>query len=523
MRGDSAAQSLIMDRVSAPSCLNAILTPRCRQSQISIQERSSLIGHRFANRLSQDAEAIFAEALRESSVEQAFRAKLQQKTYPYAFTLRGAPDEPLASIDLAGYSRVLFIAAGKGAASMLAGLLHGLRLPPGCDIRGILVSPERPPHLAAGIAYFAGGHPLPTHQSFAAAQAIIGLLREGAAQPTKTQTFCFFLISGGASAMLELPLDPACSLEDTIAFHQALVHSGASIAQINCVRKHFSAVKGGRLGQLAATIPNLTILISDVPAGELDSLASGPTLPDRSSVADCREILARFALLPHFPTSVRRFFDSTALPETPKPGSFPTRVITLLSADDLAQAARRKAESLGFFTVVDNSCDDQDYRPAAQHLLTRLRQLRREHPRVCLISAGELTVQVTPSAHPHRQAVGGRNQHFVLHAATLLEPSDRPAVIFSAGSDGIDGNSPFAGALLDFDQLQAVSATAAAEALAHFDSSTLLASLGATIQTGPTGNNLRDLRLLLTDSSLTSIAPSNPSTPHKMHHFKLIP
>jgi len=125
--------------------------------------------------------------------------------------------------------------------------------------------------------------------------------------------------------MMELPLSDTISLQDTVAFHRALVHSGASIAEINCVRKHFSAVKGGRLGQAAAAIPNLSIIVSDVPGGRLDALASGPTLPDTSTVSQCKEVLNRFDLLPQFPASVQRFFHAPTLPETPKPGSFPAR------------------------------------------------------------------------------------------------------------------------------------------------------------------------------------------------------
>ncbi len=194
--------------------------------------------------------------------------------------------------------------------------------------------------------------------------------------------------------MMELPLDPAIPLADTIGFHRELVHSGASITEINCVRKHFSAVKGGRLAMAARGAACFSLLVSDVPPGHLDALASGPTLPDTSTVEQCREILARYKLRERFPASVRQFFDREDLLETPKPGSFAAQSITLLSSDDLANAARRQAEELGFHVVIDNTCDDWEYRRAAHYLLDRLRELRREHPRVCLLSSGEVTVEL---------------------------------------------------------------------------------------------------------------------------------
>ncbi len=108
--------------------------------------------------------------------------------------------------------------------------------------------------------------------------------------------------------MMELPLDPSISLADTVAFHQALVHCGASIVEMNCVRKHFSAVKGGRLALAAATAPKISLFVSDVPPAHLDALASGPTIADPTTVAECREIIARYKLLERLPASVRRFF-----------------------------------------------------------------------------------------------------------------------------------------------------------------------------------------------------------------------
>jgi len=442
--------------------------------------------------LSVASRSIFAEALAACSVEAAMRAKIS--AHAGGYTLRGAADEASVEINLGGVRRVVVIAAGKAAAAMLRSLLSVVRMPEGCTLSGVLIAPERPADLLDGIEYFAGGHPLPSVASFAAAQAALALVRGAAANCAVMPAFCFFLLSGGASAMMELPLDASITLADTVAFHRALVLSGAPIAEMNCVRKYFSAVKGGRLGA-AAAMPSATLGVSDVPAGRLDVLASGPTLPDPSTAAECREILARYGLLEQFTARVRDFF-SAEIPETPKPGAFVTRAVTLLSDRDLAAAAKRAAQAMGFHAVVDRTSDNWDYKRAAEFLLEKLERLSAQHGRVCLIAPGETVVKVPSNV----VGVGGRNQHFALYAATLLESERRATAILSAGSDGIDGNSRFAGAVVDENTLHtAGKRETALDALRRFDATTFLRSIDATIETGPTGNNLRDLRLLLAE------------------------
>ena len=416
--------------------------------------------------------------------------------------------------------RVRIISVGKAASAMLTSLLPRLLLPSSCDLRGVLIASERPQALPTPIQYFRGGHPVPNIASFAGAAAALSMLRK-LGDASGDDTLCIFLISGGASAMMELPLDSEISLQDTVVFHQALVHCGASIVEINCVRKHFSAIKGGRLGLAAGTARKISVLVSDVPPAHLDALASGPTIPDPTTVAQCREILARYKLLEQFPQSVRLFFESHDLPETPKHDELVSPSWKLLDSDELARAAQRYAAEMGFHTVIDNTCDDWNYADAADHLLRRLRQLRREHPKVCLISAGEVTVQV-PNAYAESSErparvrtthVGGRNQHFALYLATQLGPNDGSLAALSAGSDGIDGNSDAAGAIVDehtldgdhpyesgahFESTHPLTRRVSAEqALKAFDSSTWLRAIGATVITGPTGHNLRDLRILL--------------------------
>jgi glycerate 2-kinase len=458
-----------------------------------------------ATTLHEMARGIFRQSLADCSFAQAFARKV--KVTAGADGHRLLVIHGMEPIDLDRVKHIRIVAAGKAATAMLEAVLPHLSSPR-CDVEGTLIARELPLNLPPNFKFFLGGHPLPNEASCEGAQAALEMLR---AVPkdvaSAAETLCVFLISGGASAMMELPLDPEISLTDLMGFHRELVHCGASIAEINCLRKHFSAVKGGRLAMAAGGLASLSLLVSDVPPGHLDTLASGPTLPDASTVHQCREILARYSLLERFPLSVRHYFSRHDLPETPKAGELSAQAATLLASDDLAESARMRAEELGFHAVIDDTCDDWDYRAAAEYLVNRLRGLRGQYSRVCLISSGEVTVKLPgmnadgEEARKSVSGAGGRNQHFSLYAASLLNSSDASTVILSAGSDGIDGNSPAAGAVVDEQTLQGDAKVRedAERALEHFDSYTFLEGIGATIMTGATGNNLRDLRILLAE------------------------
>jgi glycerate 2-kinase len=416
----------------------------------------------------EEARSIFHQALQSSSIAAAF-----DRRFPAAF--------PFAE-----YQRIYAVALGKAALPMLEALRA--RLPKPLD-GGVCCGPVLPSNREPGVEYYTGGHPLPNEDSFASARAALRVLRQ-----IGERDFVFFLISGGGSAMVELPLDEHISLEDTRALYKALVGSGATIAEINTVRKHFSAVKGGRLAAVAGRAGRFSLLLSDVAPRYLDALASGPTLPDSSTVAECREIIDRYHLRERFTPAVRSFFDDPDLPETPALGDAP--IETLLSSDDLIDAAQTKARSLGYEVVIDSSCDDWDYANAARYLLERFDQLRREHGKLCLLSGGEVTVRLG-----REHGAGGRNQQFALACALALAGEASPLVVLSAGSDGIDGHSEAAGAIADTSTVNRAEALGidAASALARFDAYPLFTALGDTLVTGPTHNNLRDLRMLLSN------------------------
>jgi hydroxypyruvate reductase len=430
-----------------------------------------------------------------------------------------------ASINLSEYKKILVIAIGKVAGPMLDTLLD--RMPRRLGLRGICCSNQLPKCRNWRFRYFEGGHPVPNEESFAAAKAALVMLRKA-----KKDTLIFFLISGGGSAMFDLPLDPQITLEDTMAFHQLLLASGAPISEMNTLRKHFSAVKGGRLAIAAPEATKVSLLLPDVPLRSLDALSSGPTSPDHSTVADVRNLLEKYELKPKLPPSVRAFFEREDLPESPgnkgwrppffprltKSGASPARRVTaaavmsgeeeafsksvfelLLSSHDLAENARILAQKAGYYVVVDNSCDDWDYADAARYLLGRFHALRAVHPRLCLISVGEVTVKLDRAP-----GAGGRNQQFVMECALELEhhPGERLTVL-SAGSDGIDGNTRSAGAIADPTTVTRAHAFGfhLKSALAAFDACPMFTALGDAVVTGPTGHNLRDLRLLLADNT----------------------
>jgi glycerate 2-kinase len=469
------------------------------------------------------ATEIFAGALEACNIPSAFdrRIRFEGNTLHRLLPDGSGP----GTINLSSYKRIFVIALGKAASPMLDTLLDRMKRRQG--LRGICCSDQLPKHRNWRFRYFEGGHPVPNEDSFAAARAALALLKRA-----RKDTLIFFLISGGGSAMFDLPLDPQVTLDETIAFHQLLLASGAPINEVNTLRKHFSAVKGGRLAMAAPEAAKISLLVPDVPLRSLDALSSGPTSPDHSTVADVRQLLAKYDLAPKLPSSIRAFFEREDLPESPgnkgwrppfftraqKPESAPARRATsavsmtgedeafrdsvfeiLLSSHDLMEGARTLAQKAGFHVAVDNSCDDWDYADAARYLLERFHALRAIHPRLCLISVGEVTVTLnrTPGA-------GGRNQQFVMACALDLEQyAGQRLTVFSAGSDGIDGNTRSAGAIADPTTVTRAHAFGfhLKESLAAFNACPMFTALGDAVVTGPTGHNLRDLRLLMADNS----------------------
>jgi glycerate 2-kinase len=425
----------------------------------------------------QAARDIFQHALAEASIARGFARHVHYE--------RGILRVREDLYDLHSYSRVLVVSLGKAGHTMVEALSAQV----GSSLKGIVASSVEPASQIHGFRYFHGGHPTPNAESIQAASAILRMLE---AQPATA--LVIFLLSGGGSSIVEKPIDDEISLDDLIATYRALVHSGAPITEINAVRKHLSAVKGGRLAQAAYPAQQLSLLVSDVPDSTPDALASGPTMPDSTSVADCYQIAEKYGLLEQLPQSTRELFERHAFDETPKsddPAFVRARWWPVLSNQTAIEEASVAAERAGFIVRVDNACDDWDYARAADYLLQRVRELRKQFSPVCLISGGEVTVKVTNGG------VGGRNQQFDLACAEKIMGEN--ITVLSAGTDGVDGNSPAAGAVADGTTIERARSRGldAQAALTRFDAYPFFSALGDAVEIGPTGNNLRDLRILL--------------------------
>jgi glycerate 2-kinase len=393
------------------------------------------------------------------------------------------------SIDLSAYREIVGIAFGKAAFPMADGLAQVLA--PEFHPRGILVVPALPPQLPRGWTTILAGHPVPTAESFIAGRTILDRLAR-----CDERSLVFFLLSGGGSSLVEFPLDPEITLEDFQQLHRALVTCGAPIEEINAIRKHLSATKGGRLAAAAPQAMKLTLAISDVPVGHESALASGPTIPDPTTVADAERVAHQYRLLEKLPASLREKFEQHTLVETPEAGdpAFERAHFHLLLGEhDLIHHSHRAAEALGYVTVCEHSTDGWPLDKAAEFLLAQLAAIRKSNPKrpVAVICDGEVSSPVTGDGR------GGRNAAFVLECVERI--AGEPIVVLSAGTDGVDGNSPAAGAVADGETLARAQA-AGMDARDYFrrsDSYTFFKRLGDAIETGPTGNNLRDLRILL--------------------------
>jgi len=394
-------------------------------------------------------------------------------------------------IGLRNFDSIVAVAFGKASYAMAQGLTRVLA--PDFPAEGILVVPPGVAAEMPGWRIFHGGHPVPNAESFAAGRAILDRLAG-----CNERTLIFFLISGGGSSLVERPLDPAVTLEDFDELNSALVTYGAPIGEVNAIRKHLSAVKGGRLAAAAPRSTKITLAISDVPPGQDSAIASGPTLPDPTTARDAERIAVQYGLLPRFPPKIRAAFETHALLETPKSGHAAfdrAQFEILLGAHDLTHAAHHACEGEGYLCVCDNATDNWPLEDAARYLLALLDTHARSNPehRVAVICEGELSSPVTGNG------VGGRNAAFVL--ACVPKIVGKRITVLSAGTDGIDGNSPAAGAVADGETLarSREAGLDVSDFQRRSDSYNFFARLGDAIMTGPTGNNLRDLRILLAE------------------------
>lgn len=334
------------------------------------------------------------------------------------------------------------------------------------------------------------GHPVPDRQGLQGTQRMLTL-----ADSLTEADFALCLISGGGSALLTLPA-PGISLEDKQAVNRQLLRSGATIHEMNRVRKHLSAVKGGRLAQAIFPAPLRTLAISDVPGDDLSVIASGPTVPDESTFAEAREVLARYQVLP--PESIRQHLDAATV-ETLKPGTevpINTEARLVATPQDMLEAAAAQAREWGWTPWILSDRMEGEAREVAKVHAALAEQIQRRSqpiaPPVVLLSGGETTVTV------RGKGKGGRNTEFALALLEALQ--GRPGIAaLACDTDGIDGTETNAGACFDdqaFAQAQAQGLSAGAF-LAENDAYCFFEALGGLVESGPTFTNVNDFRAIL--------------------------
>ena len=395
----------------------------------------------------------------------------------------------LARRDYSRFHHVYVIGAGKAGASMARAAERAL----GRTIAGGLVNVKYG-HVAKlrRIELNECGHPVPDERGVAGAERIAEI-----ASAAGAGDLVLCLISGGASALLPLPAPPV-TLAEKQEVTRLLLASGADIHEINALRKHMSAIKGGQLARLAWPAKVEALLVSDVIGDNLDVIGSGPAAPDPSTFLDAAGVLDRYGIRDKVPAAVRARIDqgvAGAIDETPKPGDrlFARVRNTVVGGNRLAlDAAARHARQLGFHTLVLSSTIAGETREIARMHAAIAREAaecgRPVKPPACIITGGETTVTLRGGG------LGGRNQEFALAAALDIAGLD-DVVVFSAGTDGTDGPTDAAGAIADGDTLRRK--PDARRYLDANDSYHYFESLGDLVITGPTNTNVADVRILL--------------------------
>ncbi|QKZ14820.1 glycerate kinase [Spirosoma sp. KUDC1026] len=338
-------------------------------------------------------------------------------------------------------------------------------------------------------------HPVPDENGVRAVEQTVALLRQ--ATP---DDLVICLISGGASA-LWCDVPPGLTLPDVQKTFDLLIKSGAAIDEINTVRKHLSAIKGGQLVRHCGGARIFSFLISDVTSDDLSVIASGPTVADASTFQDAHAILAAYGLIPQVPTPIRQHLENGLngqIPETPKPGDalFDRATSTIIGSNRVAvQAAAQQAQSLGYQTHIVPEPITGDAVTEAQMLVRQAAQYQGAPP-LCIIQGGETTVNVTGTGK------GGRNQHFALAALNELahlSPFPRPLTLLSGGTDGTDGPTDATGALVDTDTLTLVNQKNLSidTYLSNQDAYHFFNQTDSLLITGPTQTNVMDLMLAI--------------------------
>ena len=435
-----------------------------------------------------DAGKIWSAALRAVNPELAVRSCVRRRGSRLTVGSR--------RIELDEVEDVWIVGAGKAAAPMAQALerVLGKRVS-----GGMLVTKYGHGLPLKRISLLEAGHPLPDANGLAAGEQLIRFVHEN----VKPADLVFCLLSGGGSALLVAPA-AGISLEDKLECTRRLLRAGASIHEMNSIRKHLSAIKGGGLARLLCRGTVISLILSDVVGDSLDTIASGPLVPDKTTFADCLEILHKFGITDLVRPAVKNRLEEGAagkVPETPKQGDpvFRQKENWIVGSNAKAcTSAAAAARRLGYRTLVLTSQLEGDtgeaagfHMSVAEEVVFQNRPLRRP---ACLISGGETTVRVKGGGK------GGRNQEFVLSCAARLARIPAPIVVASIGTDGTDGPTDAAGAVADNTTLARsikFGARFLQDSLNDNNSYEFFKRLGDLIITGPTRTNVMDIRLIL--------------------------
>jgi len=394
------------------------------------------------------------------------------------------------------WGRTMVVGAGKAAASMARAVeLAWADKNHDAPLEGLVVTRYGHDVPCDRIIVIEAAHPVPDSAGEKAAALILEKVKG-----LTENDLVLCLISGGGSALLALPA-PGLTLADKQAVNQALLKSGASITEMNCVRKHLSAIKGGRLAAAAAPAQVVSLLISDVPGDDPAVIASGPTVPDPTSFADARAVIAKYGI--DLPPAVARHL-ADAADETPKPGDAAfgkTRTVMVATPQMALEAAAKVARAAGVMPLILGDAIEGEAREVATVMAGIASQVRRHGQPAgvpcVLLSGGETTVTVRGSGR------GGRNAEFLTALALALAGASEHGTdniwALAADTDGIDGSEDNAGALLTPDSIARAAAKGidAKACLADNDGYSFFQAAGGLIMTGPTLTNVNDFRAIL--------------------------
>jgi glycerate 2-kinase len=397
------------------------------------------------------------------------------------------------SYRLKDFKRIVVVGAGKGGAPMAQAVeeILGERLE-----GGLIVVKYGYTAPLKKVTLVEGGHPIPDEAGQRGARGLLEVV-----QGLGKDDLAFCLISGGGSALLPAPVEGVALVEKQETT-KILLESGASIHEINAIRKHLSRIKGGWLAKAAARATMITLILSDVIGDDLDGIASGPTVGDRSTFSDCLRVIEKYELNAQIPSSVMTHLRKGAAgktQETPKPDDpvFRTGLNLIVGSNmQCLEAAARKAKEMGYQTLILSSLVEGETREVAKVHGAILKEIIRTGtplaPPACIISGGETTVTI------RGKGKGGRNQEFAL-ACGMEIAGWEGAAVFSAGTDGTDGPTDAAGAFADWRMVERAQKLGLdpSAALQENDAYPFFERLGDLIITGPTNTNVMDIRILI--------------------------